>query len=170
MPRARASICSWKPIQTPLRSSGRLWLLVPGASSPPGKNWGYPGNQKSCAKISLDTNLTNFSLSTLVFNYLLLLDSTSLCRKSDKKIIIIQKLCYRSKHLCVTAQKQNACSHPEVRMMITAFLNTWGKKMPLHMRHWFRELAPSSLGNALLVLLPGASSCLKRFEALRLLC
>lgn len=34
--------------------------------------------------VGLDTNLTNFSLSTPVFSYLLLLDSTSVYRKSDK--------------------------------------------------------------------------------------
>lgn len=55
--------------------------VVPGSHSTPWKSW---GNQRRWSGIGVDTNLTNFSLSTPVFNYLLLLDSTSVYRKSDK--------------------------------------------------------------------------------------
>lgn len=54
--------------------------------------------------VGLDTNLTNFSLSTPVFNYLLLLDSTSVYRKSDKTSLSC-KNCVTEANLIVSQLK-----------------------------------------------------------------
>lgn len=68
------------------------------------KSWGYPWIQRRCAGIGLDTNLIIFNLSMLVFNCLLLPDSTSAYGKSDKTSSSL-KNCVTEANLCVTQLK-----------------------------------------------------------------
>lgn len=49
-----------------------------------------PVNQRRCNGVSLDTSLINFSLSSLIFNYLLLLGSTSVRMRSDKMSLLLK--------------------------------------------------------------------------------
>lgn len=80
-------ICSQKPIQDPLKST---WRFCCGAKCPQASVTD-PVNQRRCNGVSFDTSLINFSLSSLIFNYLLLLGSTSVCMRSDRMSLLLLK-------------------------------------------------------------------------------
>lgn len=141
--------------------------VVPNAPSPLCKSW---GNQRRWAGIGVDTNLTNFSLSTPVFNYLLLLDSTSVYGKSDKTSLSFKNSVIEA-NLFVSQLKSKIHVLTRSGNDHHCFFKSWGGKCHyIWDTDWFRELATSCLVNAVLVMLPGANPCLKRFEALRLPC